>query len=148
MFPTHRNRRNNMNNVPKYYMSLVILTCSCTLCNLFLNTAWLLFSEGAGKSVMFWAFNRSHISPKPLFPIWWPIWSTTILCRKYYLLAKDWHTFAIIYTFFYYCILFPGVTPITIFPSARPSVGHKTSKATVIFCHYLILLVWITLMKY
>ena len=75
---------------------------------------------------MLWAFNKSHISPNPLFPIWGPIWLTTALCRKYSLLVKAWHTFAIMYILFYYCILFPGVTPITLFPPVRPSVGILT----------------------
>jgi len=130
-----------------------LATCSCIVCNLFLYIAWLLFSVGASKSVMLWAFNTSHISPNPMFPIWKPIWSTAVLCRKYYLLVKDWRTFAVMCIIFYYYIFFspvlnietplrPGVTPITVFLSVRPSVGIRQLKKLwyfIIIWHYFFL---------
>lgn len=73
-----------MTNVPKIVTLLLhFLTRLYIFCNFFFNIACLGFSEGAGKSVMLWAFDMSHIFPNPQFPIRKQIWSTAVLCRTY-----------------------------------------------------------------
>ena len=124
-----------MNDAAKYYTSLVILTYLCIVCNLFLNIAYLLCSEGTGKSVMLWAFNKGHISPNLLFPVWKPIWSTAVLCRIGESLAYTRHY---LYSLFQYCIFSstlnieapfnPGVGLITVVPSVRTAVGIRHLK--------------------
>jgi hypothetical protein len=84
---------------------------------------------------MLWAFNKSYISPNPLFPIWKPIWSTAVLCRIGERLAYTRHY---LYPLFYYCMFsstlnievpfHPSVRLITVVPSIRTSVGVRHLK--------------------